>query len=264
MLVAQLVEQQTLNLWVRGSTPRKRTNLRYLCPGGETGKHAGLKIQCLQALRVRISPRVPIHVGEKEGKKMGGKFQPWKSDKQYAWKLVFLSIVLFLSAFFADEHHFWKLGFFFLFLGIYFSFQVKKLFRQAKTRKFGQDFEALHSERAKRVLESSGFHVRQNVMTSHLGDIDLVVSSRGRDIPIEIKSFIRWDFSKDHPKTREGKTILQSIHQQNFLHSPFSIIWMPQGRNVSRYVIDHRQDGRSYKIIVISGSEKNLLSAISG
>ena len=38
--VAQLVEQQTLNLWVKGSIP-----LRLIRGNGEIGRHAGFRIR---------------------------------------------------------------------------------------------------------------------------------------------------------------------------------------------------------------------------
>lgn len=42
-LLAQLAEQQTLNLWVLGSIPRQPT--KKICKSGGIGRRAGLRIQ---------------------------------------------------------------------------------------------------------------------------------------------------------------------------------------------------------------------------
>jgi len=134
------------------------------------------------------------------------------------------------------------------------------LFKQARNREFGKTFEKAMTPKAVSLLEKKGFMVDQNVIRRGVGDIDLIIRFvRNKPVPIEIKSFRKWNQFFFLKGDRERKALAQSAHQQRALRTHVSIIWLPQGKPT---FLQAMFGTGSASVQVVFGNEHALVRAV--
>lgn len=193
---------------------------------------------------------------------MGGfsrKFEPWKRDRQLGLKLAALGLGLGVgAAAFALNGS----------LGVALGFGAAALalagagisrLKRAANREFGKVFEQAWTERALTALSAHGIHAQANIMARGIGDIDLVVHVEGGRIPVEIKSFRKWNQFFFFKGEREGRALKQSDKQRQALDAVHSVVWVPQGRPT---LLQRLFGAGSGNVVVIFGSERALLKGI--
>jgi Holliday junction resolvase-like predicted endonuclease len=157
-------------------------------------------------------------------------YRPWLKD-------IMNGLLMFSFALFAMVSAVWlaKSSYYYASLGsviaaiMFMSFGVAR-FNRAKARKFGKVFEEEWIQQALTRLNKNGWAAKSCVIVNGLGDIDIVAKKKRLVMPIEIKSFAKWNQSFFLVGERERKAFLQSERQRQFLKAPFSIIWLPQGK----------------------------------
>lgn len=157
-------------------------------------------------------------------------FAPWKHDRRRAWQRQAWALGLLAPALLAASFaHYWvALVFILAAVGLHRSAGV--LWRRAARREYGKQVEIVATRNAVDALKGSGLSVRTNVMVRGIGDIDLVVERGGQAIPVEIKSFVKWNQFLWVVGEREGRAYSQVSRQMKALGARQGIIWLPNGR----------------------------------
>lgn len=131
--------------------------------------------------------------------------------------------------------------------------------RSAANREFGKQFEKVFIERATFELAEHGFASRSNVMVRGIGDIDLVVNKGAVRIPVEVKSFRKWNQFLVFNGDREKRALDQSDRQRRALKAERGIVWVPQGRTT---LLQRIFGVGSSNVKVVFGDERALVRAV--
>lgn len=190
-----------------------------------------------------------------------GKFEPWKKERAFGLKLaacgLFSAVVA--AGFAIKGDHWIALGFAVVALGLA-KAGVNRC-RRANNREFGKAFEEDSIERAAHELIEHGFMPRSNVMARGLGDIDLVVYRGRKRLPVEVKSFRKWNQFLMFNGEREKRALIQADRQRRALKSAHGIVWLPQGRPT---IFQRVFGAGSNNIVVVFGNERALVRAVKG
>ena len=154
-------------------------------------------------------------------------YQPWRKNRLMAFGLIGLSIAPPILAKTMSLPIFPSfIGTALLLILAWFQWQI------SKRREFGKSFELKAIEQAVRAFASSpNIRCQPNYQPRGGEDIDLMFTVNGQRVPVEVKSFIRWNtyFWRFHG-ARERKAAAQSKRQARMVGARTSIIWLPQGR----------------------------------
>lgn len=185
-------------------------------------------------------------------------FAPWKKDRQAAVGKYFLAAIFALLAAGAVYASLWLVAAAMAIAAALFSGSGNRLLRRAKVREYGKEIEVIAQNTAAPYLIKKGIPVRRNVLTRSCGDIDLVADLGKKSIPIEIKSFNKWNQFIFAGK-REGKAYAQVERQIDALRAPFGVIWLPNGKPSLLQRIFSPRKGR---VLVVLGSMASLYSVL--
>lgn len=187
------------------------------------------------------------------------KFEPWKRDRQLGLNLAALGLgcggaaaALVLNGRFEVA-----LGFGVVALAL--AGAGMSRLKRAANREFGKVFEQAFTDCALAALAANGIRAQANIMARGIGDIDLVVHMEGRRIPVEIKSFRKWNQFFIFKGERERRALQQSDKQRHALNAAHSVVWVPQGRPT---LLQRLFGAGSGNVVVIFGSERALLRGI--
>lgn len=132
--------------------------------------------------------------------------------------------------------------------------------KRAANREFGKAFEEEFVERAVREMDRRGIRSQANLMARGIGDIDLVAYPGDAPVPVEIKSFVRWNQFLFFKGEREARALAQSERQRRAIGAKRGIVWLPQGRpTLLQRLFGAGGDGVS----VVFGSERSLVRAVN-
>lgn len=190
---------------------------------------------------------------------MQRKFEPWKRERMFGIKLAacgFISAVV-AAGFALKGFHWPAMGFALLTLVLTKS-GVSRL-RSAANREFGKRFEEVFIERASQELHDYGFTPMSNVMARGIGDIDLVVRKGEVQIPVEIKSFRKWNQFFIFKGDREKRALIQADRQRRAIKAGVGIVWVPQGRPT---FLQRIFGAGSSNVSVVFGGERVLVRAV--
>lgn len=140
-----------------------------------------------------------------------------------------------------------------------FASHATRMWRVASNRKFGKTFEQDMTAKAASRMDSAGINYRSNVMIRGLGDIDILVNTADGHLPVEIKSFRKWDQGFFSIGEREDKALEQARRQKAAINSSRAIVWLPQGEATFFQWLFGAGAGR---VRVVFGSEKKLVKAL--
>lgn len=131
--------------------------------------------------------------------------------------------------------------------------------RSAANREFGKRFEEEFIERASQELSDRGYTPRSNIMAKGIGDIDLVVCRGATQVPVEIKSFRKWNQLFVFKGEREKRALIQADRQRRALKANAGVIWVPQGRPT---LLQRIFGVGSNNVSVVFGDERALVRAV--
>ena len=131
--------------------------------------------------------------------------------------------------------------------------------KRAANREFGKTFEEEFVERAVREMDRLGIRTKANLMASGIGDIDLVAYPGGVPVPVEVKSFIRWNQFLFLKGERESRALAQSERQRRAIRAKRGIVWLPQGRPT---LLQRLFGAGGGDVSVVFGSERSLIRAV--
>lgn len=187
------------------------------------------------------------------------KFEPWKKDRLIGIKLAAGGLVAgVVSAGFAMMDGYEAAAVFGVIAFALTSVGASRL-KRAANREFGKAFEEKFVERAVREMDRLGIQSKANLMVRGIGDIDLVAYPGDAPVPVEVKSFIRWNQFLVFKGEREARALRQSDRQRDALKAERGIVWVPQGRPT---LLQRFFGAGSGKVIVIFGDERALLNGI--
>lgn len=186
-------------------------------------------------------------------------FEPWKRDQSRAAKGSVAGAALFGGGvlFALNGNH--ALALALGAAGLAFLGQGAFLFKRAKNRAFGKRLEEAFAPRGAQALVGRGFETRANVMVRGIGDVDLIAYINDEPVPIEIKSFRRWNQFLIFMGERERKTLSQVWRQKQALNAPVAFVWLPQG---SPTLLQRLFGAGSGSIRVVFGRERELVRAV--
>lgn len=190
---------------------------------------------------------------------MSRKFEPWKADRVFGVKLAACGLFSALvAAGFAFNGYNWaSLGF--ALLALVLAKAGINRCRRASNREFGKVFEEEFIERAAHELIEHGLTPRSNVMARGIGDIDLVVYNGNNRIPVEVKSFRKWNQFLVFNGEREKRALIQADRQRRVLKADQGIVWLPQGRPT---LLQRIFGVGSNNVSVVFGNERALVRAV--
>lgn len=132
-------------------------------------------------------------------------------------------------------------------------------YRRSANREFGKRFEVECSYRALEELAMSGIRAESNLMINGIGDVDIVAYPKGQRIPVEIKSFRRWNQLFVFKGEREGRALVQAERQRRALGAKCGIVWVPQGRMT---LMQRLFGAGAGSVSVVFGSERALVKKV--
>lgn len=136
---------------------------------------------------------------------------------------------------------------------------AQRMWQVAASRRFGKTFEQDVTAKAEKRLQSAGMSFKSNVMMRGLGDIDIVVQAGDMRVPVEIKSFRKWNQGLFSFGEREQRAIDQACAQKAALNSTRALIWLPQGERTFWQWLFGAGAGRVH---VVFGDEKRLVKVL--
>lgn len=190
---------------------------------------------------------------------MQGKFEPWKKGRKTGLKLAVLGLIsaMAAAAFAVSGYQLAAIGF--AVATVVLAKVGMDIFRRAANRKFGKEFEEDAIWRASHELIDHGFTPKPNVMVRGVGDIDLIVYRDGKRVPVEIKSFRKWNQFLVFNGEREKRALIQADRQRRAIQSSCGIVWLPQGKPTLLQILF---GVGNRNVIVVFGNERKLLSAL--
>lgn len=190
---------------------------------------------------------------------MPRKFEPWKQDRLRGIKLAAYSVASAVAAGGFAMKGFHGTALVLCALALVFGGAGASRFKSASNRAFGKVFEEEFVERGMAALSRNGFQALNNVVVRGIGDIDLVVYRRGIAIPVEVKSFRKWNQFFVFKGEREKKALVQSERQRRALKAKCGILWVPQGRPT---LLQRLFGAGSGNVSVVFGEELALVRSI--
>jgi hypothetical protein len=150
-------------------------------------------------------------------------YAPWERDKTTAYQVIIFALAIGSLIFFKILPPLIALA-----IIVPSVSYATYLLKRAKNREFGKNFEIIHGNQLANVLISAGIDHVQN-KRFHGGDIDMLVNYQNVSIPIEIKSFIKWN-QFFYTGGREKKAYNQTEKQITAVQGSYGFIWLPQGK----------------------------------
>ena len=190
---------------------------------------------------------------------MTRKFEPWKQERMRGVKIAAFALVSGAVAAGLVSMKIYEVAFVFGALSVLLAGASMSRFKSAANREFGKRFEEEFVERAARELLELGFTAELNIMARGIGDIDLVVYKDGSRIPVEVKSFRKWNQFFVFTGEREKRALIQSDRQRRALKSERGIVWVPQGRPTFLQRIFGAGSGN---VSVVFGGERALVRVL--
>ena len=190
---------------------------------------------------------------------MTRKFEPWKQERMRGVKIAAFALMSgAVAAGFAILKSY-EVALAFGALSILLAGASMSRFKSAANREFGKLFEEKFVKKAARELTDLGFTAESNIMARGIGDIDLVVYKDGSRIPVEVKSFRKWNQFFVFTGEREKRALTQSDRQRRALKSERGIVWVPQGKPTFLQRIFGAGSGN---VSVVFGGERALVRAV--
>lgn len=187
------------------------------------------------------------------------KFEPWKKDRLIGIKLAAGGLVAgVVSAGFAMMDGYEAAAVFGVIAFALTSVGASRL-KRAANREFGKAFEEGFVERAVREMDRLGIQSKANLMVRGIGDIDLVAYPGDAPVPVEVKSFIRWNQFLVFKGEREARALAQSERQRRAIMAKRGIVWLPQGRPT---LLQRLFGAGGGDVSVVFGSERSLVRAV--
>lgn len=191
-------------------------------------------------------------------------FQPWVDQEKKGRIFLFSCIGLFAASIISTILGFPGFGGIVAVIGIFFLSKSTYYYENARVREFGKTFENEHIGLACDYLSNNEIECHPNVMINGIGDIDLLVKSNGKLIPVEVKSFRYWSSSLFSMGQREKSAIAQAKRQIRALHDSGhrikrGIIWLPQG---TPNFLQRFFGVRYGAVMLVFGNKKQLFKTI--
>lgn len=187
------------------------------------------------------------------------KFEPWKKDRLTGAKIAAGGLgVGVVSAGFAMAGVY-EAAVLFGVIAFALAGAGASRLKRAANREFGKAFEVEYVERAVREMDMHGIRSKANLMVRGIGDIDLVAYPGDAPVPVEVKSFIRWNQFLIFKGEREARALAQSERQRRAIRAKRSIVWLPQGRPT---LLQRLFGAGGGDVSVVFGSERSLIRAV--
>lgn len=186
-------------------------------------------------------------------------FAPWVAQRRSGYLLMAGGLivgVLTCWSYLVGKSLWWLSGL----ITLAFLYAGKIQLRKARSRAFGQSFEAKVTPRAVALLQNMGYSVKTGQRFQY-GDIDLVVTNGNTVVTVEVKSFIQWHQFFFFKGDRERKALTQVQRQRIAMHAVRAILWLPQGRPTLIQRLWSASRGSS-GITIVFGHERKLARAI--
>ncbi len=187
------------------------------------------------------------------------KFEPWKNDRLTGIRLAAWGLGAgVVSASFAMAGVYEAAAIFGVIAFALAGAGASRL-KRAANREFGKAFEVKFVERAVSEMDRLGIRSKANLMVRGIGDIDLVAYPDDAPVPVEVKSFIRWNQFLIFKGEREARALAQSERQRRAIRGKRSIVWLPQGRPT---LLQRLFGAGGGDVSVVFGNERSLVRAV--
>lgn len=155
-------------------------------------------------------------------------YAPWRGQQVSGW----LALVAIIVAVMAQLYGWigWRTT---LIANIVLALYADHAFTRVRARQHGKSVEQFAVMALRQALHNApGIRLSRNVRMRSGADIDVVLDLGGRMLPVEIKSYRRWNtyFFGWWPGRRERATIRQVRKQMGETGAKNAVIWLPHGR----------------------------------